>query len=206
MALEGDRPIGQTSVQFMIVRQRNSRKGSLFKSSRRSPVARSRLSLMKRYAWISPAGPTNLSGFHHDEGHWLVQQPLLFGRRFVVDEIRLDRVVLFPEPGHVDHQVADDREARQWSQHDRFPQPTNPGYARQSVAAVDVDRVGAAYALVAGFSDGERVILGIPDAKNDIEQHPIGQDEIDMEILHVRLVVSLRVVAENREMHGGLMA
>jgi hypothetical protein len=33
-----------------------------------------RLSKMKRYAWISPAGPTNLSGFHQYDGHWLLQQ------------------------------------------------------------------------------------------------------------------------------------
>ena len=37
--------------------------------SSRSVVARSRLSKMKRYAWIRPAGPTNLSGFHQYEGH-----------------------------------------------------------------------------------------------------------------------------------------
>src|SRR5690606_10194583 len=40
-------PFGQTSTQFMIERQRNSRYGS-FRSSSRSLVASSRLSTMKR--------------------------------------------------------------------------------------------------------------------------------------------------------------
>jgi len=167
MALEGDRPIGHTSVQFMIVRQRTSRKGSLFKSSRRSRVARSRLSPMKRYAWISPAGPTNRSWFHHDEGHWLAQQP------------------------HMMHSYEPSSLSR--SAH-RLPQLANPGNAHQSVSTIDIDRVGAAYALVAGFSDRERIVLRIPDAQNDVQQHPVGRRNVDMEILHV---VPLSVVAEN---------
>jgi hypothetical protein len=47
IAREGLRPRGQTSVQFMIERHRNNRYGS-FKSSKRSCVARSRLSVMNR--------------------------------------------------------------------------------------------------------------------------------------------------------------
>ena len=68
IALVGFRPFGQTSTQFMIVWQRNSRYGSSRLSSR-SPVAWSRLSAMKRYACSRPAGPTNLSGFHQKLGH-----------------------------------------------------------------------------------------------------------------------------------------
>src|SRR5450759_4419928 len=30
---------------------------------------------MKRYACNNPAGPTNLSGFHQNDGHAVVQQP-----------------------------------------------------------------------------------------------------------------------------------
>mgnify|MGYP003387849240 CR=1 FL=1 len=47
MALVGFNPLGQTSTQFMIVWQRNSRYGSS-RLSRRSAVASSRLSAMKR--------------------------------------------------------------------------------------------------------------------------------------------------------------
>ena len=47
IALVGFRPFGQTSTQFMIVWQRNRRYGSS-RLSRRSPVAWSRLSAMKR--------------------------------------------------------------------------------------------------------------------------------------------------------------
>src|SRR4030095_3312236 len=45
---------GQTSTQFMIVWQRNSRYGS-FRLSSRSLVARSREAAMKRYAWSKTA-------------------------------------------------------------------------------------------------------------------------------------------------------
>src|SRR6185436_11136709 len=59
MARVGLRPFGQTSTQFMMVWQRNRRYGSS-RLSRRSAVAWSRESAMKRYACKSPAGPTNL--------------------------------------------------------------------------------------------------------------------------------------------------
>src|SRR5690242_7182942 len=68
MARVGLSCFGQTSTQFMIVWQRKSRYGSS-RLSRRSLVASSRLSAMKRYACSSPAGPTNLSGFHQKLGH-----------------------------------------------------------------------------------------------------------------------------------------
>src|SRR5215475_6734360 len=56
----------------MIEWQRKSRYGSS-RSSRRAAVAWSRLSAMKRYAWSNPAGPTNLSGFHQNDGHEVEQ-------------------------------------------------------------------------------------------------------------------------------------
>src|SRR5688572_4052066 len=73
MARVGLRPFGHTSTQFMIVWQRNSRYGSS-RLSRRSAVVWSRVSAMKRYACSSPAGPTNLSGFHQKEGQDVEQQ------------------------------------------------------------------------------------------------------------------------------------
>ena len=95
---------------------------------------------MKRYAWIRPAGPTNLSGFHQYEGHWLLQQahrmhsyaPFSLSRSAgdcrrsfsgggsAIDQVRLDRVVLLEELRHVDDQVANDRKARQGPNHHRL--------------------------------------------------------------------------------------
>src|SRR5688572_15804336 len=73
IARVGLSPFGQTSTQFMIVWQRNRRYGSSRLSSR-SAVSWSRVSAMKRYACRRPAGPTNLSGFHQNDGHAVVQQ------------------------------------------------------------------------------------------------------------------------------------
>src|SRR4030095_7733218 len=64
---------GQTSAQFMIEWQRKRRYGSS-RLSRRSFTFSSRVSAMKRYAHSSPAGPTNLSGFHQNDGHDVEQQ------------------------------------------------------------------------------------------------------------------------------------
>src|SRR5919106_5326410 len=72
IARVGLRPFGHTSTQFMIVWQRKRRYGSSRLSSR-SEVAWSRVSAMKRYACSRPAGPTNLSGFHQNDGHAVEQ-------------------------------------------------------------------------------------------------------------------------------------
>ena len=76
-------------------------------------------------------------------------QALLLGRQLVVDEVRLDRVVLLEELRHVDDQVAHDRQPGQRLQHDRVLQRAHVGQARQAVLAVDVHRVGAADAFAA---------------------------------------------------------
>src|SRR5258706_3871018 len=73
MACVGLRCFGQTSTQFMMVWQRNRRYGSS-RLSRRSLVVWSRESAMNRYACNSPAGPTNLSGFHQNDGQAVEQQ------------------------------------------------------------------------------------------------------------------------------------
>ena len=57
-----------------MLRQRNRLNGSS-SAARRSAVAWSRLSTMKRQACNSPAGPMYFSGFHHQDGHCEVQQP-----------------------------------------------------------------------------------------------------------------------------------
>ena len=72
IALFGLRPLGHTSTQFIIEWQRNKRYGSS-RLSKRSAVASSRLSAIKRYACNKPAGPTNLSGFHQNDGHEVEQ-------------------------------------------------------------------------------------------------------------------------------------
>src|SRR4029079_18170506 len=41
-------------------------------------------------------------------------QPLFFRRRRVVDDIRLDRMILLEELAHVDDQVADHRQPPEW--------------------------------------------------------------------------------------------
>src|SRR5207245_6882442 len=61
IALVGLSPFGQTSTQFMMVWQRNRRYGSS-RWSRRSLVAWSRVSAMKRAACRRPAGPRKLYG------------------------------------------------------------------------------------------------------------------------------------------------
>ena len=61
MAREGDKPTGQTSVQFMIVRQRNNRYGSLFKSSKRSCVARDIVGSRKRLSRVRSASAARSS-------------------------------------------------------------------------------------------------------------------------------------------------
>src|ERR1700750_3411723 len=73
MARVGLRPFRQTSPQFMIVWARNNRDG-VSRVYIRSLVAWSRESAMNRYAASRPAGPTNLSGFHQNDGHAVEQQ------------------------------------------------------------------------------------------------------------------------------------
>ena len=129
MASVGFRPLGQTLTQFMMPRQRNTLKGSS-KSVRRSSVAVSRLSARKRYACKRPAGPTNLSGFHQNDGHAVEQQaqrmhsyrPFSFSRssgdcrrsprrgRIVVHQPRFDAFVLAVELRHVHHEIANHRQ------------------------------------------------------------------------------------------------
>src|SRR5471030_2775265 len=73
MALVGFNPFGHTLTQFIMLWQRNTLKASS-RSSRRDSVSVSRLSIKKRYAASKPAGRTNLSGFHQNEGHDVEQQ------------------------------------------------------------------------------------------------------------------------------------
>jgi hypothetical protein len=73
MARVGFSPFGHTDTQFMMPRQRKTLNGSS-SDSRRSAVAESRVSERNRYAWSSPAGPMNLSGFHQKNGQEVEQQ------------------------------------------------------------------------------------------------------------------------------------
>src|SRR5471032_2389107 len=73
MALVGLRPLGHTLTQFMMLWHRNTLKASS-RLSKRDCVSVSRLSIRKRYAANKPAGPTNLSGFHQNDGQEVEQQ------------------------------------------------------------------------------------------------------------------------------------
>ena len=141
MARVGLRPFGQTSTQFMIVWQRNSRYGSSRLSSRSSvacvaAVGDEAIGLQQagradELVGVPPeARARGRAARAQDAFVQAVQlvallgrlQALLLGRRLVVDEVRLDRVVLLEELRHVDDQVADHRQARQRLQHDRVLQ------------------------------------------------------------------------------------
>src|SRR5690606_39677488 len=68
IALVGFKPLGHTDTQFMMPLQRNNENGSS-RRAKRSCVAESRESMMKRYAFNNAEGPKNLSGFHQNDGH-----------------------------------------------------------------------------------------------------------------------------------------
>ena len=68
IAFVGFRPLGQTDTQFIIPLQRNNENGSS-RRDKRSWVAVSRESIIKRYAFNNADGPKNLSGFHQNDGH-----------------------------------------------------------------------------------------------------------------------------------------
>lgn len=65
--------LGQVLVQFMMVWQRYTEKGSRSFLSLSSECS-SRESMIQRYACISTAGPRYLSPFHQYEGHEVEQQ------------------------------------------------------------------------------------------------------------------------------------
>src|SRR3990167_11341088 len=73
IASSGFKSLGQTSTQFIMPRHRNTLNGSAM-SAKRSSLAVSRLSAIKRYDCNNAAGPMYLSGFHQKDGHDVVQQ------------------------------------------------------------------------------------------------------------------------------------
>ena len=66
--------------------------------------------------------------------------------------------------------------------------------AGQAVLAVDVHRIRSAYALAARAAQRQRVVLCL-DADQRIEQHALGRLQLDVVVLHVRLVVLVGIVA-----------
>src|ERR1019366_2605856 len=64
-------------------------------------------------------------------------EAFLFWRRLGIDEIGGDRVVLLEEVGHVDHQIANDRKARQRTQNDWLLHAANAGDASQAISTID---------------------------------------------------------------------
>ena len=125
-------------------------------------------------------------------------QALFFRRQGVVDEVRLDRVVLLEELRHIDDQVAHHGQAGQRLEHDGARQRAHVGQAGQTVLAVDVHRIRAAHALAARAAERQRRVNCL-QLHQGIEQHALGAVELDLEGLHARLGVGVGVVAVNLE-------
>ena len=127
-------------------------------------------------------------------------QTLLLGRRRVVDEVGLDRVVLLEELAHVDDEVTDDRQTGQRAQLDRLFQFLQVRDAGEPVLAVDVHRVGAAHAFAAALPERQRIVDRFHPYQR-VEQHPVVMVERDVVFLDVRLRILAGVVAVNAEFH-----
>jgi len=83
-------------------------------------------------------------------------QALTLRGRIVVDQVRLDRVVLLEELGHIHDQVADDRQPRQRTQNNRLLQAVNISQAGQAILAINIHGVGTADAFAARTTVGNR--------------------------------------------------
>src|SRR5438067_6644136 len=109
-------------------------------------------------------------------------------------------MILLEELRHVDDQVANHGKSRQRPQHDRLRQRLQIGDARETVLAVDVHRIGAAYAFAAAPAKRQRIVDRL-QADQRIEQHPIVRIERDVVVTVIRLRVFLRIVAVDAKFH-----
>ncbi len=105
-------------------------------------------------------------------GRWL--QTFFLRRNRVIDQERLDRMILLEELGHVDDQIANDRQTRQWSQHDRFSQLVQIGGAGQSVLAIDIHCIGTTYTFAAWATQSKGIVHVGFDTLQCIQQHLVG--------------------------------
>ena len=79
--------------------------------------------------------------------------------RIVVDDVRLNGVVLFEELGHVHNQVADDRQTGQRADFNRLFQATQIGQTCQAVFAVDIHTVRTANTFTARTAERQCIVL-----------------------------------------------
>src|SRR5690606_16824257 len=122
-------------------------------------------------------------------------QTLFLWRRSIVDQERLDRMVLVEEVGHVHDQVTDNRQTWQWAQNHRLFQVAHVGGAGQPVLAIDVHGIGTAHTFTAGATQRQAVVHVIFNAQDRIEQHLVGRFQLDFDLLHVGTLVLVRIVA-----------
>src|SRR5690554_4991548 len=110
-------------------------------------------------------------------------------RRGVVHKVRHNFFVLLVEQTHIHHQVTDNRQARQRAQNqlvvlDHFG---NRSDTSQTVLAVHVHAIGATNALTTGTTECNSQILAFR--------------QLDLDVLHVRGVVSFRVITVQTYQH-----
>src|SRR3546814_20194463 len=74
-------------------------------------------------------------------------QTLFLGRRLIIDQERLDRMILIEEVRHVDDKIAHDRQAGQRLEHDGLFELQQIGRAGKAVLAIDVHGVGTTHTL-----------------------------------------------------------
>ena len=120
-------------------------------------------------------------------------------RRVVLQE-RLNFLVLLVEDAHINDQVTDNRQTWQRT-NDQLVAFNDSGqrrYTRQAVLAVDVHAVGAANALTARATIGETLVL-LFDQGQYVQHHQVFTVGIDLEFLHERSGVLIRVVTINTD-------
>src|SRR5690554_321759 len=124
-------------------------------------------------------------------------------RRGVVHKVRHNFFVLLVEQTHIHHQVTDNRQARQRAQNqlvvlDHFG---NRSDTSQTVLAVHVHAIGATNALTTGTTECNSRILFLGQRQH-IQNHQIlAFRQLDLDVLHVRGVVSFRVITVQTYQH-----
>ncbi len=130
-------------------------------------------------------------------------QVLTHGRQFfVVDEEGFDLLPLGVELGHVDHQIADHRQAWQGADNDviaLLQQIGERGDAGKTVLAIHVETVRSTDPFAAGAAEGERGIQ-LLELDQCVEHHHVGTfRNIKTIFLHMGDVINIRIVSVDRE-------
>ncbi|MNN61642.1 hypothetical protein D3C81_1768880 [compost metagenome] len=109
------------------------------------------------------------------------------------------------EDAHIDDQVTDNRQTWQRTNDQlvTFYDSRQRRDARQAVFAVDVHAVGTANTFTARATIGETLVL-LFDQGQHVQHHQVFTTGIDLEFLHERRSVLIRVVTINTDLqHGG---